>query len=91
MNLKDYTDEEIINECFRRMYDEKSDIIAVKIWQIEDIKYKAGKWCTNEDAKEILENLNIDALADCYDSEWDIIIDAIKEYIQEKSNDTRAV
>lgn len=84
MNLKDCTDKEIINECFRRMYDDNSGIIAVKIWQLEDIKYEAGKWCTDEDAKGICEELNLDALTDCYDSEWSAIADATRKYKEKK-------
>lgn len=93
MSLQDFSDEEIINECFRRMYSDESDIIAVKVWQKEDIKYEAGKDFTDEDIDGVYDELNLDALTDCYDSEWNAITEAIEIYKakKERKNDTRTV
>ncbi|MCQ2593386.1 MAG: hypothetical protein MJ188_11455 [Treponema sp.] len=80
LDLENSSDKELISECFRRMYSDQSDIVAVKIWTLDDIREKAGEWCTKADAKEIVARLNIDALSDCTDSEWEAIDQAIKTY-----------
>ena len=46
MSLQDYTDDEIIEEVFRRIYDDNnSTLLAAKLWTLNDI-------CHNEQFTE---------------------------------------
>lgn len=85
MNIKNISDDELIEEVFNRMYKDDSKIIGAKIWTTNDI-ISYDKELTKEDANEIVNFVDKDVLTDCTDEEWLVIEEAIKEW-KNKEND----
>lgn len=79
MNIKNISDDELIEEVFNRMYKDDSKIIGAKIWTTNDI-ISYDKELTKEDANEIVNFVDKDVLTDCTDEEWLVIEEAIKEW-----------
>lgn len=85
MNIKNISDDELIEEVFNRMYKDDSKIIGVKIWTTEDIS-SYDKELTKEDVNEIVNFVDKDVLTDCTDEEWLVIEEAIKEWKSKENN-----
>ena len=85
MNIKNISDDELIEEVFNRMYKDDSKIIGAKIWTAEDI-ISYDKELTKEDANEIVNFVDKDVLTDCTDEEWLVIEEAIKEWKSKENN-----
>ena len=85
MNIKNISDDELIEEVFNRMYKDDSKIIGAKIWTTNDI-ISYDKELTKEDANEIVNFVDKDVLTDCTDEEWLIIEEAIKEWKSKENN-----
>ena len=79
MNIKNISDDELIEEVFNRMYKDDSKIIGAKIWTTNDI-ISYDKELTKEDANEIVNFVDKDVLTDCTDEEWLAIEEAIKKW-----------
>lgn len=85
MNIKNISDDELIEEVFNRMYKDNSKIIGAKIWTTNDI-ISYDKELTKEDANEIVNFVDKDVLTDCTDEEWLVIEEAIKEWKSKENN-----
>lgn len=85
MNIKNISDDELIEEVFNRMYKDDSKIIGAKIWTTNDI-ISYDKELTKEDANEIVNFVDKDVLTDCTDEEWLVIEEAIKEWKSKENN-----
>lgn len=85
MNIKNISDDELIEEIFNRMYKDDSKIIGAKIWTTNDI-ISYDKELTKEDANEIVNFVDKDVLTDCTDEEWLVIEEAIKEWKSKENN-----
>ena len=85
MNIKNISDDELIEEVFNRMYKDDSKIIGAKIWTTNDI-ISYDKELTKEDANEIVNFVDKDVLTDCTDEEWLVIEEAIKEWKNKENN-----
>ena len=85
MNIKNISDDELIEEVFNRMHKDDSKIIGAKIWTTEDIS-SYDKELTKEDANEIANFIDKDTLTDCTDGEWLVIEEAIKEWKNKENN-----
>ena len=85
MNIKNISDDELIEEVFNRMYKDNSKIIGAKIWTTNDI-ISYDKELTKEDANEIVNFVDKDVLTDCTDEEWLAIEEAIKEWKSKENN-----
>ena len=85
MNIKNISDDELIEEVFNRMYKDDSKIIGAKIWTTNDI-ISYDKELTKEDANEIVNFVDKDVLTDCTDEEWLVIEEAIKEVKSKENN-----
>ncbi len=85
MNIKNISDDELIEEVFNRMYKDDSKIIGAKIWTTNDI-ISYDKELTKEDANEIVNFVDKDILTDCTDEEWLAIEEAIKEWKNKENN-----
>ena len=85
MNIKNISDDELIEEVFNRMYKDDSKIIGAKIWTTNDI-ISYDKELTKEDANEIVNFVDKDILTDCTDEEWLVIEEAIKEWKSKENN-----
>ena len=85
MNIKNISDNELIEEVFNRMYKDDSKIIGAKIWTTNDI-ISYDKELTKEDANEIVNFVDKDVLTDCTDEEWLVIEEAIKEWKSKENN-----
>lgn len=85
MNIKNISDDELIEEVFNRMYKDDSKIIGAKIWTTNDI-ISYDKELTKEDANEIVNFVDKDAITNCTDEEWCVIEEAIKEWKNKENN-----
>lgn len=85
MNIKNISDDELMEEVFNRMYKDDSKIIGAKIWTTNDI-ISYDKELTKEDANEIVNFVDKDTLTDCTDGEWLVIEEAIKEWKNKENN-----
>lgn len=85
MNIKNISDDELIEEVLNRMYKDDSKIIGAKIWTTNDI-ISYDKELTKEDANEIVNFVDKDVLTDCTDEEWLVIEEAIKEWKSKENN-----
>ena len=85
MNIKNISDDKLIEEVFNRMYKDDSKIIGAKIWTTNDI-ISYDKELTKEDANEIVNFVDKDILTDCTDEEWLVIEEAIKEWKSKENN-----
>ena len=85
MNIKNISDDELIEEVFNRMYKDDSKIIGVKIWTTEDIS-SYDKELTKEDVNEIVNFVDKDVLTNCTDEEWLVIEEAIKKWKNKENN-----
>lgn len=85
MNIKNISDDELIEEVFNRMYKDDSKIIGAKIWTTNDI-ISYDKELTKEDVNEIVNFVDKDVLTDCTDEEWLVIEEAIKEWKSKENN-----
>ena len=85
MNIKNISDDKLIEEVFNRMYKDDSKIIGAKIWTTNDI-ISYDKELTKEDANEIVNFVDKDVLTDCTDEEWLVIEEAIKEWKSKENN-----
>lgn len=85
MNIKNISDDELIEEVFNRMYKDDSKIIGAKIWTTNDI-ISYDKELMKEDANEIVNFVDKDAITNCTDEEWCVIEEAIKEWKNKENN-----
>lgn len=88
MSLQDYTDDEIIEEVFRRIYnDNNSTLLAAKLWTLNDICH--NEQFTEEEKKQIAEYIDIEQIMDCYQREWDAIDKGIEKWKSKTLNEQK--
>lgn len=89
-SLDDFSDDDIINELYKRIGDDKSDILSFRTWTVSDIVDSAnsiGISLTNDEAKEVAKYADLNNIESIWEIECDCINDAIKRLRRDRGSD----